>query len=439
MAGHRGHRRRGGYVMLGALALWALACADGVEGGTDDASTGTGDPCPVESRCGGFCLSPLGACCDGVPCPAPVPGTDTNTTLPPPPDPDSSSGELDTSTGTTGEPMEVDWPGFLDDREAHLEALAAPILACSANVDTGHPAFHGCYDWHSHVHAIYALHVLYRRLGDERYLEAANETLVPADVDAELANVMSGSLNFERPYGFSWFLQLTIERELATGLLDLRPMADAVASGLWAYVQGLSPAQMEGDVLEDDHDNLSWAIINLARWSAYVGDPGLSADVQELASGLLLDPGFDASCPLTQEQIDTDDFFPPCLLRVMAAIVALPPEQVEPWLPGVVPPQLVLDPLLPEMIFTAHRGGLNFSRAWGLYQIHRAAEEPVGAMPHYRDLFVRHVEEGMAHPEIWTEDYAYSHWIAQFGVYAISYTYEDVLGASAGAGADRVR
>ena len=42
----------------------------------------------------------------------------------------------------------------------------------------------------------------------------------------------------------------------------------------------------------------------------------------------------------------------------------------------------------------------------------------------YRDLYLDHMTTHLNHPQYWAEDYYnYAHWVAQFGVYAISQTY----------------
>src|SRR5690606_33560395 len=87
---------------------------------------------------------------------------------------------------TLPEASDALWQAFVDQRETWLYALSEPILACVGNRDTGHPAFHGCIDWHSAVHATWALHAIYRMTGEPSYLAAANAVLDPAGVAGEL-------------------------------------------------------------------------------------------------------------------------------------------------------------------------------------------------------------------------------------------------------------
>ena len=328
--------------------------------------------------------------------------------------PGESTGGASTGGESTGGPVDA-WDEFLGAREDHLRALAVPISACVANNDTNHPVFDGCIDWHSAVHATYALHAVYRHTGDASYLEAAEAKLTPAGLAAELLLIEQGMLPQEVPYGYAWFLTLARERELATGATDLRPLAMEIRDQLRQWVDSRTPAQLEGGVLADDYENLSWAVLNLWQWAEWTDDPELAGAMESLAKNSLQSPGLDASCPFSQEEVDADDFFPPCLHRARMLVKLLPADAT--WLAGWLPDVPVLTPI--EMPAKAHISGLNFSRAWGLWSLYEATEDLA-----YRDLFLDHVVTHLEHPQYWAEDYGqYAHWVAQFGVYAISQTY----------------
>lgn len=126
----------------------------------------------------------------------------------------------------------------------------------------------------------------------------------------------------------------------------------------------------------------------------------------------------DQACPLWQEATDIDDFFPPCLHRLMVIVTVLPYDVHRPWLEQYLYAQWDLAPL--TEIDSAHQGGLNFSRAWGLWAAWVASDNPT-----YRDLYVDHVRTHVLQPQYWAQDYwSYSHWVAQFGVHAIELGWE---------------
>jgi hypothetical protein len=317
---------------------------------------------------------------------------------------------------TTGAPVD-EWQEFLDGREDWLRALAVPISACVAMNDTEHPVFNGCIDWHSAVHATYALHAVYRHTGDMSYLEAAEAKLTDVGLAAELLRIQQGLLPQEVPYGYAWFLTLARERELSTGKKDLRPLAMEIRGQLREWVDSRTPMELEAGALADDYNSLTWAVLNLWQWAEFDNDPELAGAMESLALNTLQAPGLDASCPFSQEEADADDFFPPCLHRARLLVNLLPADAQATWLAGWLPAIPALTPI--DMPAKAHISGLNFSRAWGLWSLYEATDDIA-----YRDLFLDHMITHLEHPQYWAEDYGnYAHWVAQFGVYAISQTY----------------
>ncbi len=332
-----------------------------------------------------------------------APGTDTD---------EATTGD------TTGAPVEP-WQEFLDTREDYLRALAVPISACIAMNDTPSPVFGGCIDWHSAVHATYALHAVYRHTGDMAYLEAAEARLTTDGLAAELAQIEQVKLPEEIPYGYAWFLVLARERELATGATDLRPLATEIRDQLRKWVDSRTAKQFEAGVLADDYGSLTWAMLNLWQWAEWTDDVELAGAMESLAMNAVLDPAFDASCPFSQEESDADDFFPPCLHRARVLTNLLPTDEATAWLAGWLPDMPVLTPI--DMPPKAHISGLNFSRAWGLWSLYEATDDTA-----YRDLYLDHMITHLEHPQYWAEDYGnFAHWVAQFGVYAISQTYPE--------------
>src|SRR5438094_10086842 len=85
------------------------------------------------------------------------------------------------------EPRDPRWPAFAAARIDHLNALAVPVRTCVARQDTGHPAFHGCIDWHSAVHGTWALLAVARLTGDPADTAIADAILQPAALAQEMA------------------------------------------------------------------------------------------------------------------------------------------------------------------------------------------------------------------------------------------------------------
>src|SRR5262249_25510457 len=119
----------------------------------------------------------------------------------------------------------------------HVMAGSADVLGPRAL----HPAFFGCYDWHSSVHGHWMLVRLLRLFPDmpERmeittvlrtHLTAQN---LKSEADYFLRKE---SKSFERPYGWAWLLKLAEELhgwddlEARTWALNLKPLAGALVA-----------------------------------------------------------------------------------------------------------------------------------------------------------------------------------------------------------------
>src|SRR5262245_13871612 len=93
------------------------------------------------------------------------------------------------------------------------------VLAGPADVKSPralHPAFYGCYDWHSSVHGHWMLARLARLKPQAAFAaearRALNQSLTAANLAAEVKYLNAeGRGSFERPYGLAWLLQLAAE------------------------------------------------------------------------------------------------------------------------------------------------------------------------------------------------------------------------------------
>ena len=78
-----------------------------------------------------------------------------------------------------------------------------------------HPAFYGCFDWHSSVHGHWMLVKLMKEFPDlpqrEEVAAGIFESLDPANIASEVAYFEGASGSWERTYGWAWLLQLATE------------------------------------------------------------------------------------------------------------------------------------------------------------------------------------------------------------------------------------
>lgn len=303
-------------------------------------------------------------------------------------------------SAAAGKPSEL--TSLLTHRAAIAAALAQPIAACLVRRDTEHPAFHGCIDWHSAVHATWALLAYERATGDRRYASLVDNTLDPAKVAQERA-YLARAPRFEMPYGRSWFLRLAIEHGRARNASALIPMADEVAASLMTWLREAGP-----DAWAKNYSSQSWALVNLLDYAAYRRDFGLAAEAVEFVRR-----GFvpiDRECDPADER---EGFMATCLVRAMLVTRVLSREALASWVARFLPNLDKLAPLADPG--TAHAYGLNFSRAWGLWELYAATGYPWLAAS-----YAAHIHAGYDDRRNWSGDYRkVGHWVAQFGMFAI--------------------
>ena len=102
-----------------------------------------------------------------------------------------------------------------------------------------HPAFYGCYDWHSSVHGHWMLARLFRLFPDlperDQIVRALDANLTAENIQAEAAYFKRpGTQAFERTYGWAWTLKLAEELHFSSSpeakrwKESLQPLTDAL-------------------------------------------------------------------------------------------------------------------------------------------------------------------------------------------------------------------
>ena len=309
-----------------------------------------------------------------------------------------------------------EWDTFCESRADYLTALAITVSQGVVRQDTAHPAFCGCIDWHSCVHGLYALLAVSRLMDDPQWAEIAESRLGSDKLEQELLAVQRGEINQELPYGFAWFLKLAQERERSTGKQDVFPLATEVAQRLEQWILALSTEEITYHAQHPAYRNVSWALLNLWEWAQYQRDTTRAKILVNWCTDRLLP--LDRSVPLSLDN-RTDEFFPASLQRIRALLAILPKEERHKWLEVHFSEGIFLQPV--EHPSTPHSAGLNFSRAWGFWDLYTHT-----GLTAFRDQYVHHIVTHMDLPQYWRDDYKrYSHWVAQFGIYAIALSFGD--------------
>ncbi|MEM1231533.1 MAG: DUF2891 domain-containing protein [Pseudomonadota bacterium] len=294
-----------------------------------------------------------------------------------------------------------------------------------------HPAFYGCFDWHSAVHGHWLLARLAHRYPEHDSAPAAREalfiSLTRSNLEGELAYFEApGRQSFERPYGLAWLLQLDAE------LLDWTASGDPLAERLSSHLQPLVELAAERllswlprltfPIRSGTHSQSAFAMGLLHDWATATGREAALAQVSEEARRLYLG---DRQCPLGYEP-SGHDFLSPCLATADLLRRVLRPTEFSRWLTDFLPQ---LDGHSSEWLSTAtvsdptdghlvHLDGLNLSRAWMLRGIASALppdDERQGLLAAAADA---HRKVGMM--SIIDPDYAGGHWLGSFATYLVT-------------------
>ena len=292
------------------------------------------------------------------------------------------------------------------------------------------PAFYGCYDWHSAVHAHWLLIRAAQLFGSEPFAATARaavaESLTPEHVAGEVAYLTrSGRGAFERPYGLAWLLMLAAELRTSTDSTDtalaanLAPLESVAAEHVRAWLPRLHYPTRSGE-----HSQTAFAFSLLWEWAEVVGDAPMQQQLAAKARQFYI---ADRTCPLRYEP-SGEDFLSPCLAEADFMRRVLTPNEFSRWLDHFlpdIPHRLRRELWLVPGIVTdrsdgrlGHIDGLNLSRAWMLDGI--AAGLPRGD-PRIPVLQVAsEIHRRVALPAVTGEHYAGGHWLGTFALYLTS-------------------
>lgn len=274
------------------------------------------------------------------------------------------------------------------------------------------PAFFGCFDWHSAVHAHWLLARMCRLEPDADYMPDARAALAraftPENIAGEIGYVAARPA-FERPYGMAWLLQLVAELhewedpEARIWRDALRPLEDHAAAVFENWLPKLSHPVRSGT-----HDQTAFSLGLVHDWTRITG----ASRVRRLVERKSLDfYATDRDAPLAYEP-SGHDFLSPSLAEADLMRRVLPPDTYREWFAGFLG-TFELDPVtVPDVNdgHLVHLAGLNLSRAWMLEGVALVApSEPLAAMA------TRHRSAGLAAFDSLT--YAGAHWLATFAAY----------------------
>jgi hypothetical protein len=292
-----------------------------------------------------------------------------------------------------------------------------------------HPAFYGCFDWHSSVHGhwmLVRLMQMFSGLPQEKQIRTAlNGNLTEENARVEAAYLDAPNRqSFERLYGWAWLLKLTEElngwkdEDGRRWSRNLKPLADAIAT---RYLEFL-PKQAY-PIRTGVHPNTAFGLAFGLDYARALGNRKLEILIAERARTYFQS---DASYPASWEP-GGEDFFSPSLMEADLMRRVLGRDEFRSWFAGFLPgvgrtepksllqPARVTDRSDPKLV---HLDGLNLSRAWCMFNIAAALPEADPARRNLADSASRHAQAALSH--VASGDYVGEHWLASFAVYLLS-------------------
>ncbi len=292
-----------------------------------------------------------------------------------------------------------------------------------------HPAFYGCFDWHSAVHSHWMLVRLLRTVPDieraAKIREALGENLSAENLLKEKSYIeQPNRRSFERMYGWAWLLKLAEElslwddRDGKEWARNLEPLAGAFVQ---RYLDFL-PHQTY-PIRAGTHPNTAFGLTFALDYARSTGQAELERVIVESSFGYFEG---DKNAPADWEP-GGSDFLSPSLVEADLMRRVLPSGEFGEWLTTFLPglsegkptnlfiPATVTDRTDPQIV---HLDGLNLSRAWCMLGIASSLTPGDPAHKVLLEAANRHAQAAL--PHITSGDYMGEHWLASFAVYMLS-------------------
>lgn len=287
---------------------------------------------------------------------------------------------------------------------------------------TLHPVFYGCFDWHSAVHGHWLLVKLTKHFSDledrDSIMQILEGQFDSKKIEQEIEFFKSkNNESFERTYGWAWIFKL--QEELNTWnnpqaqiwAKNLNPLTELLREKLITFLPKLVYPIRTGE-----HPNTAFALSFAYDFAKQTNDKKLMQVIKLNAKRFY---SKDVNYQFDYEPSGYD-FLSPGFQEIDLMRKVLSKEEFLSWLEKFHPQILLksFDLKVGEVKDRTdgklvHLDGLNFSRAWCLYELavydkKLAHLKPV-ADKHF-DYSIKNIVDG---------DYMGEHWLASFATYAI--------------------
>eukprot|EP01084_Bolivina_argentea_P015558 29153_1 len=284
-----------------------------------------------------------------------------------------------------------------------------------------HPAFYGCYDWHSCVHAHWSLIRLiniYPNINNkDEIITTLKRHISKHNITAEV-KYLQHNPNFEKMYGWAWLLKLAAEIHISTHSVsdilqqNLQPLVSLIVENIEQFLP-----KLQCPIRCGSHSNTAFAMTLIYDYAVTFGNQQLKSLIVTRAKHYFMK---DCKCNIDQEPRGYD-FLSPCLEEANIMSRVLEEYMFRKWIQKFLP-QLKDKHFMMDVVtvsdydrkhpLSSHLYGLNFSRAWCLYGI-------VEVLPEY--VHLRKIANGLINASLSClkeVDYMGSHWLATFALLA---------------------
>lgn len=287
-----------------------------------------------------------------------------------------------------------------------------------------HPAFYGCFDWHSSVHAHWSLVRLLKQFPNlkkaDQIKTKLQENLSKENIAQEVRYFKKESnKTYERTYGWAWLLKLaeelhTWEDSLAKPLeKNLQPLTNVIVKNFQDFLPKLNYPIRVGE-----HENTAFGLTFAYDYAETTEHEKLKKLIKAKASDFYLQ---DDGCPIGWEPSGFD-FLSPCLEEIDIMARVLSKEAFKLWLKDFMPQLMQKDFDMPVGEVSdrtdgklVHLDGLNFSRAWVFYDLANNFK----SLNHLKTLGDKHLQYSFDHI-VEGDSYEGGHWLGTFAIYALA-------------------
>jgi hypothetical protein len=306
------------------------------------------------------------------------------------------------------------------------------VMASSADVRTPremHPAFYGCFDWHSSVHGHWMLARLLRLYPDctvgPEIRAALNKHLSPENMEAEAEYFRQPyNKSFERMYGWAWYFRLVAEldswpdNEAQQWRRALVPLEELLVQRVKDYLP-----KLQFPIRTGVHPNTAFALGQILDYAVQTDQTELAELIRQRSKEYFWE---DRDYP-TRYEPSGEDFFSPAWNEVDLMRRVLDTDTFAKWLTQFLPglsdneSGLLLIPVEVSDVTDGkivHLAGLDLNRAWCLRGISSDLVSQDSRLNRLRASADEHLEKGLEY--VFSGHYEGEHWLATFAVYALT-------------------